>query len=1043
MLTHPAVRQAVVIAREDAPGDKRLVAYVVPEIATPDLGELRSVLAARLPEHMVPRAFHILNELPLTSNGKLDRKALPIPEMRPDELTYVAPRTSMEEALASIWREVLRLDRIGADDNFFDLGGHSLLATRVIALVRDRLEVEATLRVLFEAPTVAKMARKLEEVPGDTVNLAAPMLRVQARPATLPLSYAQERLWFLEQMGLAGSAYNMPSALRIEGKLDAVALEAALNELIRRHESLRTRFEVLNDGSPAQIVDSPSNIRFHQHDISYYEPALREAALTRTIHEDAEILFDLAKDQLFRAGLVKISDIDHVLLLNMHHAISDGWSLSILIRELGEIYAAYVEGNPSPLPEPELQYVDYALWQRSWLQGEVLERQLSYWRNHLAGAPSALELPTDHSRPPTASHKGAVLPFSASAELVDKLKQIAREQDATLHMVLLAGVKTVLASWSGQDDIVIGSVIAGRTHRQLEALNGFFVNTLALRTDLSGDPTFAELVRRSRESALGAYAHQDLPFEKLVAELAPTRDLSRHPIFQVMFALQNDELRADHLGGLKLRGVDTSFATAKFDISFYVSEVEDGLSGLIEYATDLFDSPTIERLAAQVSNALEQVAANPHLHLSQIELLSPLERTRLLVECGRVTNFSNTPCVHQLFEEHARINPNATALNFGSESMSYSEVNELANRLARYLRSLGVRRESRVVILMERSFDPIISLIATLKAGAAYVPLDPQNPVNRLVHAILDCEPAIALGHSLTMNLLKSAIDQAGLVLPVLNLDEATAWRGQSSANFAVGGPLVPQTLAYVIYTSGSTGLPKGVMVEHANITRLLNATDSLFKFSSKDVWTLFHSYAFDFSVWEIWGALSYGGRLVIVPYTTTRSPPEFYELVCREAVTVLNQTPSAFTGLLTAGNASRLNNCLKYIILGGEALEETHLSLWRQSRTNYNVDLVNMYGITETTVHVTYRFITSKDKNRTGSIIGRAIPDLAVYLLNGRGEPVPFGSVGEIYVSGPGAARGYLHRPDLTAERFVPCPFGAPGTRMYRTGDMARWRGD
>ncbi|HXZ14815.1 MAG TPA: condensation domain-containing protein, partial [Roseiarcus sp.] len=572
-------------------------------------GRLRGHLQRKLPDYMVPSAFVVLDKLPLTPNGKIDRKALPAPEGRPAGLEYVAPRDLAEEQLAAIWGEVLRLDKVGVEDNFFELGGHSLLATRVVALIRDRMGVETPLRAMFEAPTVAGLSERLARLRGEA--LSRPPLAPQPRPAAPPLSFAQERLWFLDRLGLVGSAYNMPGAFRLEGPVDAQALEASLTELTRRHESLRTRFEE-RDGEPIQIIDPPARFELATEDVSALEETARMARAMALGREEVVRPFDLALDHLLRARLLRFGPQDHLLLLTMHHIVSDGWSIGVLARELATVYAAYDQGRPSPLPEPELQYADYALWQRGWLQGEALAQQVAYWRERLSGAPAALELPTDRPRPATASFEGAAAPFALSPELSAALLKLAQAQGATLYMVLLAAFQTVLGRWSGQDDIVVGSPIAGRTHRQTEDLIGFFVNTLAMRTDLSGDPTFLELLHRVKETALGAYAHQDLPFEKLVAELQPVRDLSRQPLFQVCFALQNTrDLEARTLAGLKLSSLDLGQLTAKFDLSLLVWESPIQLHGYIEYATDLFDLSTIERLTAHLTRVLAEALRRP------------------------------------------------------------------------------------------------------------------------------------------------------------------------------------------------------------------------------------------------------------------------------------------------------------------------------------------------------------------------------------------------------------------------------------------------
>lgn len=620
--------------------------------------KLRAHLQASLPDYMIPQAFVLLDRLPLTPNGKVDRIGLPAPEGRRQGLGYVAPRTPVEAALADIWAQVLGLDRVGAEDNFFDLGGHSLLATRMVSLVREHLGIEFPLRVLFEVPTVKDLAQKLEALQREGAGLSLPPLDPQPRPACLPLSYAQERLWFLDQMGLVGSAYLVPMPLRLEGALDATALELSLTELVRRHESLRTRFEMVN-GEPVQMIDPAKPLRLGLIDLSRLNVVEQEAEVQRLTWEDMELSFDLTRSQLLRSSLLKLSEETHILLMTMHHIVSDGWSVGVLRQELGALYAAHLQGRPSPLPEPKLQYGDYTLWQRSWLRDEVIERQLTYWREQLSGVPAALELPTDRPRPAIASFKGATVPVVLSPVLSDDLSRLARSRGVTLYMVLLAGFQAVLGRWSGQHDVVVGSAIAGRTERRLEDLVGFFANMLAMRTDLSGNPTFLQLLERVRETALDAYAHQDLPFEKLVAELQPERDLSRQPVVQVTFTLQNTPWQELRLPGLTLSTAESPWVSAKFDLFLSLWESPTGLHGYFEYATDLFEHSTIERLALHLQRLLEQVAADPGRKLAEIDLLSLEDRQQLLVDWNdRTVAYAKDRCIHELFvNRHGILTP--------------------------------------------------------------------------------------------------------------------------------------------------------------------------------------------------------------------------------------------------------------------------------------------------------------------------------------------------------------------------------------------------
>jgi amino acid adenylation domain-containing protein len=852
----------------------------------------------------------------------------------------------------------------------------------------------------------------------------------------LPLSYAQERLWFLEQLGIGRATYNIPAAVRLEGHLDIGALERSIGEVIRRHESVRTRFAE-QDGRGIQVIDAPGEFRLEVVDLSGLGEAEREAEALRLACEDAARPFDLAAGPLLRAKLLRLGAAEHIGLLNMHHIVSDGWSQGVLIREVATLYVAYAEGRPSPLAELPVQYADYALWQREWLQGEALARQVDYWRERLSGAPAALDLPTDRVRPAVPSFRGAVLPFRLSGELSSGLNDLSRREGCTLYMVLLAAFSVVLGRYSGQEDIVVGSPIAGRRRAELEGLIGFFVNTLVMRTDLSGDPSFRGLLGRVKKAALGAYAHQDLPFEKLVEDLQPVRDLSRQPLFQVVFALQNVPQETLELPGLRLSRAGGSAVTSKFDLSLHVFEGGSGLHCLVEYATDLFDGSTIERLIGHYRTLLEGIVAAPERRVSELPLLSAAERHRQVVEWNAMAaEYPREKCVHELFAGQAARAPEAIAVVFDDRQLSYGELDRRSNQVAHHLRALGVGPESVVGLCVERSLEMVVGLLAILKAGGAYLPLDPSYPADRLAYMLTDARCLVVV----TQGALVERVPAPATQVVRLDADWAEIARQPVSAPASGAGP---DTLAYVIYTSGSTGQAKGTLINHGCVTRLFAASEAWFGFGRHDVWTLFHSYAFDFSVWELWGALLYGGRLVVVSYWVSRTPEAFHELLGREDVTVLNQTPSAFGQLIRLDALSDRALGLRVVIFGGEALNFGELRPWLERYGEERPRLVNMYGITETTVHVTYRPVRIADVERVGvSGIGRPLPDLQVYVLDGLLEPLPIGVLGELYVGGAGVARGYLGRVGLTAERFVPSPFGN-GDRLYRTGDVVRYLAD
>ena len=862
------------------------------------------------------------------------------------------------------------------------------------------------------------------------------------RAAVFPTSFAQQRLWLLHQLDPESPVYNVARALRLVGTLNIKALQAALTEIVRRHATLRTVFPVV-EGPPVQSVEAAAPVNLEYFDLSHVEGESREVECIRCLREEARRPFDLQRQWPFRALLLRLSQTEHVLLLNIHHIASDRWSSSILIRELSILYRSFVGERYSRLPELPFQYTDFACWQRQRLQGDVLDRQLSYWRQQLAGVLPQLQLPTDRMRLGCPTFKGATQYFRLSAELTDALRALSHREGATLFMTLLAAFQVLLYRYSRQKDFTVGTMIANRNRVEIEDLIGFFVNTLVLRADLSGRPTFSQLLSRVRESALGAYDHQDLPFERLVEDLQPDRELSHTPLFQVMFGLQNTLSQRLELPGLTVESIRLDLGTAKFDLTLLFVEDKEGLQGTLEYSTDRFEAARMTRMIAHFEVLLKDIVAAPERAIVDLSLLTSAEEYQLLKEwCGSSVQSRADSCVHQLFEKHAELAPTRVAVTCGEESITYGELNARANQLAHYLRAQGVRLESRVGVCTGRSVELVVALLGILKAGGAYVPLDPDYPDERLSFMLADAGVEVLLGSQQYQEKLARLARQARIPsgLRLVWLDSEWGVTAQWSCE-NLTQTVTPEQLAYVIYTSGSTGKPKGALVTHQNVVRLFLATDAWFRFNERDVWTLFHSYAFDFSVWELWGALIYGGRLVVVPYLISRSPKAFYELLVRDQITVLNQTPSAFRQLIEAEGANGGNNlAVRYVILGGEALDMQSLRPWYDRHEDRQPQLVNMYGITETTVHVTYRPLSKKDLD-SGSVIGVPIPDLQVYILDERMRPLPIGVPGEMFVGGAGLARGYLNRPELTAERFVPHPFSdEPGARLYKTGDLARF---
>ncbi|HEX4726248.1 MAG TPA: amino acid adenylation domain-containing protein, partial [Jatrophihabitans sp.] len=855
---------------------------------------------------------------------------------------------------------------------------------------------------------------------------------VPDRTGRLPLSFAQQRLWFLTQLAGASEAYHMPQALELTGELDRAALGRALDALVARHEALRTRFG--SDGGEGYCLIDPPEVGFA---LRVEDLTDRPETVPQVQQYEAGEPFDLSTGPLARGRLLVLARDKHVLLLTLHHIISDGWSMGLFTAELGALYATFHNGADDPLPPLRIQYADYAAWQRTELAEGRLAEQGEYWRRALAGAPALLELPTDRPRPPVPDHHAKEFRLRFDAELTAGLKALAEQHGCTLFMVVLAAWALVLSRLSGQADVVIGTPTANRRRSELERLIGFFVNTLPIRVDLSGRPSAAQLVERTRDAALAALDHQDLPFEQVVELVNPPRSLAHTPLLQVMFTWANSEEGELALPGLQVSPIRTSYTAAKFDLTLSLTEVDGRISGGLDYATALFDRATAERHGRYLHQVLRQLVDDPDRPVAAVSLIDDTERQQLLAAAEPVASHPVEHTIDELVRQQTVRTPDAVAVVCDGQELSYRELDEQANRLAHLLIGRGVGPDRLVGVCLDRSLDLVVGLLAALKAGGGYLPLDPSSPPDRLAYLISDAEPVLVLSHASTRALVESALPEDGP--PVLEL-------GSVPEDLPADQPPVsgsPSNLAYVIYTSGSTGRPKGVLVEHANVLRLFAATERWFGFGPDDVWTLFHSAAFDFSVWEIWGALCHGGRLVVVPQLTSRSPAEFYQLLCQQGVTVLNQTPSAFRGLIAAQASVAEEHCLRTVIFGGEALDPAMLAPWYADPRNAGTELVNMYGITETTVHVTYRPLSPSEASSTGpSPIGRPIDDLRLYLLDSWGEPVPAGVVGELYVGGAGVARGYLNRPELTAQRFTDSPF-VPGDRLYQTGDLARQRAD
>jgi amino acid adenylation domain-containing protein len=1033
---HPAVHDAVVIVREDVPGDKRLVAYPVfkPGAAVP-ASELRLFLKQTLPDFMLPSAFVALDKIPLTHNVKIDRRALPAPgaTARHDAgAAYVAPRTPHELIVASIWSQVLGVEAVGLHDNFFELGGHSLLATQAMNRLRESFQLELPLRALFESPTVAELARRAERAGETHGGGVAPEIKPVSREEKLPLSFAQQRLWFLDQLAPKSPFYNLPLAVQLKGPLDHDALEQTLSEITRRHEALRTSFPAI-EGQPVQVVSPVHKFNIPVIDLTLMNESEREAEVRRRAAEEAQQPFDLTRAPLWRATLLHVADDEHVLLLTMHHIVSDAWSMGILIREVTTLYAAYTRGAASPLPELPIQYADFAHWQREWLEGERLDAQVSYWREQLADSPALLELPTDRPRPAAQTYRGASATFMLSRSLTEHLQRLSRQEGVTLFMTLLAAFQSLLARYAGTDNVVVGTPIAGRSRAELEGLIGFFVNTLVLRTRLADDPTVIELLRRVREVCLGAYAHQEVPFEKLVEELQPERALSHAPLFQVMFSLQNASAEEARLPGLELKPLEVESGVAKFDLTLSLSESASGLWGALEYNTDLFDEATARRMTRHFERLLEGMVSEPERRVSELELLMEGER-RQVVEAWNATrsDYARELCVHELVERAAERQPDAVALASGEEEWTYDEVNRKANRLAHYLRRVGVGRGEVVGVLMERSAEMVCGWLGVLKAGGAYLPLDASYPSERLEMMLEDAGVQTVL----TEERLLAAV--AGRKSGVVCVDRDWDVIARESASNPVNQTSA-ESLAYVIYTSGSTGRPKGILIPHRAVARLVCNTNYV-RLDNSDRIAQASNASFDAATFEVWGALISGAWLVFINREVVLSPADFGAEIRRQGITVLFLTTALFN--LLAREVPDIFSSIKHLLFGGEAVDPVRVRELIERAPPER--LLHVYGPTESTTFASWFPVQSVAAGAWTIPIGRPVSNTQIYILDRHLRPVPVGVAGELCIGGEGLAHGYLNSPELTAEKFVPHAFGAEaGARLYRSGDRARFLPD
>ncbi|MCK5522835.1 MAG: amino acid adenylation domain-containing protein [Thiomargarita sp.] len=1025
---HSDIQDVVVITREDQKGDKQLVAYMVPDKKQVAVAEIRAFLKKKLPDYMLPSVFMILPALPLTANGKIDKRALPDPDTN-SILTndYVPPKTPEEELLAEIWTDVLNIERVGILDNFFELGGHSLLATRVISRIRDTFNVELPMSLLFDFPTVAGLMVQISTFQKDQNQIQS--LTSVTRDKDLPLSFAQQRLWFIDNFSPDNPAYNVVAGLILTGKLDKSFLEKGLTEIVKRHESLRTSFPA-HQGSPLQKNHSAIAVSLPLIELSGMDEKGQKREVEHYATKNYLTTFKLSEGSLVRFILLRLAADRHIFFIAMHHIISDGWSLGIFYKELAEYYNAFLLGKEPSLPNLPIQYPDFAVEQRKWFQGEIYEKQLEYWQRKLANLPT-LKFPTDHPRPVVQTFSGAGLWINIPEDITKSLEIFSRKSGATLFMVLLSAFFVLLSRYTGQKDISIGSPIANRNRSEIEGVIGFFVNTLALRADLSGNPTFKALVTQLREVTINAYAHQDFPFEKLVEELQPERSTSVNPLVQVVFALQSSPMELPELKELEVKLFDYQVKTTRFDLEFHFWRKREGLAGLFIYNTELFKEETCTRFLRHFERLLKEVIENPEQPIENISILTDSEKKSLLFEVNQtVVPYPDKP-IHVLFEEYASKCPHAKALVMNDRSLSYGELNERANQLSHYLKAQGVCPETPVGIYMPRSFEMNISLLAILKAGGFYVPLDMENPIERLLYIIED----IGIKIILTKKADKSILAEHVTTTVSLEKDwpEISGYSRDNDLS-----QVLSKNLCYVTYTSGSTGKPKGVSIVHKGVVRLVKNSHYV-SLNKDEIILQFAPLAFDASTFEIWGALLNGATIVIA----TPEKPTLHELgklIKNNKVTTLWLTASLFH-LMAAEHLEEMAS-VKQLLAGGDVLSpETVRKVTQRFR---DCTVINGYGPTENTTFTCCYPMQYPVKFGDTVPIGKPISNTTVYILDHRMQLVPKGVVGELYTGGDGLARGYWQRPELTKERFVTNPFSNREEAMlYRTGDLVRLRWD
>ncbi|WP_445252994.1 amino acid adenylation domain-containing protein [Nodularia sp. NIES-3585] len=1031
---HEDVQSSVVIACENTPGDQRLVAYIVPRPEqTPSLSVLRRFLKQKLPEYMVPNAIVILHSLPLTPNGKVDRRALPVAESRTVEVNLVAPRTPVEAKLAQIWSQVLKVELVGIDDNFFEIGGHSLLATQVMSRLQEAFEISLPLRSLFESPTIAQLSEVILTQLQTGSGLRVPKIVPVFRDTNIPLSWAQERLWFVHQIEGESGAYTMSFTACLVGDLKIKALEQAFQSMVQRHEVLRTRFEIKNN-LPVQVIVPNFTIMLPVVDIQHVPDPWKQ--VKELAIKEAAKPFDLAHGSVLRVMLWQVSPQEYLLLVAIHHIAADGWSMGIFIRDLSAYYRAIATGSSVELPELSVQYADFTIWQRQWLTDQTLERQLNYWMQQLVAAPPLLALPTDRSRPAIQTFRGGTQRLQLDGLLTQRLKKFSQESGTTLFMTLLAGFVVLVSRYSGEKDLVVGSPIANRNRTEIESLIGFFVNTLALRFHISPEQSFEALLAQVQQVTQNAYDHQDLPFEMLVEHLQLERNLDRNPLVQVMFALQNAPTSPWELPGLRVEEMPLGLDSVRFDLEVHLWDLPEGLGGVFCYNKDLFDGATIVRMMEHFQTLLAAIVTNPRQPMALLPLLTEHEIHQIVVEWNKTqAEYPQNQCIHQLFESEVQRNPDAVAVVYENQQLTYHQLNCRANQLAHYLRSLGVGADVLVGICVERSVEMVVGLLGILKAGGAYVPLDPEYPTERLALIMEDAQISVLL----TTQKLADAIPKHEARVIYYNDLADIALQSEENPTAEVR----TDCLAYVIYTSGSTGKPKGVSVTHRGVNRLVMNTNYV-NIESTDVIAQASNYAFDAATFEIWGALLKGARLVGVSKELALSPKNFAALIQSQGISVLFLTTALFNQIAQAVPSAF--NPLRYLLFGGEAVDPK----WVQEvlKNGGPQRLLHVYGPTENTTFTSWYLVEDVPQDATSIPIGRPIANTQVYILDEYLQPLPIGVPGELHIGGAGLARGYLNRSELTQQKFIPNPFDnsnitSEKSKLYKTGDLTRYLPD